>query len=196
VIIFPNSYATNPEPDPVRPLSPAEWARDLLNRSDWVILDTETTGLGVNAEIVQVAVVDHRGETLLDTLVRPLGKVTEEAAAVHGFRYWQLRNAPFFPSIYPDLLKALTPVPITIVAFNAPFDQRMLAQTCGLYRLDPPNANWSCAMRQYSKFVGEWSKEYNNFRWQPLPGGNHSASGDVMAVYDLIHSMAKGQPAA
>lgn len=37
---------------------------------DCVILDTETTGLH-DAEIVQIAVIDHAGTVLLDTLVNP-----------------------------------------------------------------------------------------------------------------------------
>jgi DNA polymerase-3 subunit epsilon len=33
------------------------WARELLTRTDWVLLDTETTGLDADAQIVQLAVV-------------------------------------------------------------------------------------------------------------------------------------------
>ena len=34
-------------------------------------LDTETTGLGRSAEIVDICIVDDAGQVLVDTLVRP-----------------------------------------------------------------------------------------------------------------------------
>ena len=46
------------------------WAREQLNQNDWVILDTETTGL-YYPEIVEIAVVNCTGEALLNTLVKP-----------------------------------------------------------------------------------------------------------------------------
>src|SRR5690606_37121994 len=36
-----------------------------------LILDTETTGLDADAEVVELAVIDCAGAVLLDTLVRP-----------------------------------------------------------------------------------------------------------------------------
>lgn len=47
------------------------WARDLLNRTDVLILDTETTGLGHTAELVELAIVDTTGKVLFDELVKP-----------------------------------------------------------------------------------------------------------------------------
>lgn len=52
-----------------------------------LILDTETTGLGDDAEVaevVELAVIDCAGAVLLDTLVRPSGRVPAEAAAIYG----------------------------------------------------------------------------------------------------------------
>jgi len=49
----------------------AKWAREVLaNKKDYVILDTETTGLGC-AEIVQIGIIDLDGKILLDSLVKP-----------------------------------------------------------------------------------------------------------------------------
>ena len=47
-----------------------------------------------------------------------------------------------------------------------------------------------CAMRQYAKYCGEWNSYYNNFKWQPLSGGDHSALGDCRATLELIKRMA------
>jgi hypothetical protein len=48
-----------------------DWARELMGRQDWVLLNTETTGLGPDDEVVEIAVLDPTGRALLDTLVRP-----------------------------------------------------------------------------------------------------------------------------
>ena len=36
-----------------------------------IYLDTETTGVRSNAEIVEICLVDHDGTVILDSLVRP-----------------------------------------------------------------------------------------------------------------------------
>src|SRR5271167_2931556 len=63
------------------------WARDVMSRlNDWVVWDTETTGLGRRAEIIQIGVLAPDGSVLLDSLVRPLGRKTmpRDLAAIHG----------------------------------------------------------------------------------------------------------------
>lgn len=51
--------------------SAVSWARWALVTRNVVILDTETTGLGADAEVVELAVLSPRGEVLFDSLVRP-----------------------------------------------------------------------------------------------------------------------------
>ena len=38
-----------------------QWAQQLLGRNDWVILDTETTGLH-GAEVVDIAIISPQGQ--------------------------------------------------------------------------------------------------------------------------------------
>ena len=65
-----------------------------------LILDTETTGLGDDAEVVELAVIDCAGAVLLDTLVRPSGPVPAEAAAIHGITDAMLADAPTWSEIH------------------------------------------------------------------------------------------------
>ena len=65
-----------------------------------LILDTETTGLGDDAEVVELAVIDCAGAVLLDTLVRPSGPVPAEAAAIHGITDAMLAGAPTWSEIH------------------------------------------------------------------------------------------------
>ena len=61
-----------------------QWAHELLERPDWVILDTETTGLDGSAEIISITVMSSTGEILLDTLLKPSGCIPQDASAVNG----------------------------------------------------------------------------------------------------------------
>lgn len=45
-------------------------------------------------------------------------------------------------------------------------------------------------MQWYSQFVGDWNDYYNNYRWQKLPSGDHSAIGDCRATLKVIEKMA------
>lgn len=56
----------------------------LINSDNFVILDTETTGLDEHDEIVEVAVIDMSGKVLLNTLVNPIQPIPYEATQIHG----------------------------------------------------------------------------------------------------------------
>ncbi len=66
--------------------SASQWARDLLARPahSWVLLDTETTGLGDQAEVVQIGVINGAGKVLVDNrLVKPTLPIDPGAEAIH-----------------------------------------------------------------------------------------------------------------
>lgn len=52
--------------------------------SNYIILDTETTGLDNTAEIVEISVINDQGEVLLDTLIKPTKPIPGDATAIHG----------------------------------------------------------------------------------------------------------------
>ena len=63
--------------------APVNW-NELLNRTDVLILDTETTGLGLEAEIIEIAVIDTAGAVLVDTVSLPQDDVPKAASGIHG----------------------------------------------------------------------------------------------------------------
>ena len=177
----------------------ARWARELL-ADDFVILDTETTGLGIFDQVVQIAVIDKTGEVLLDTLVKPTRPIPRAASAIHGITDSTVADAPTFGEIYDNLLMVIGGKRVAI--YNASFDVRMLFQSEGLFHeFDTSWATidrdgwqalcvWEDVMLPYSDWVGEWSEYHGNNRWQRLPGGDHSARGDAQACLDVIRTMA------
>jgi DNA polymerase III epsilon subunit-like protein len=187
----------SPQPDHA---AAAHWARQLLN-DDFVILDTETTGLGIFDQVVQIAVIDKTGAVLLDTLIKPTRPIPQIAIGIHGITDAQVAGAPTFGEIYNSLLMAVGGKRVAI--YNKNFDVEMLHQSEQLYHLEC-DPSWACigqeawhllavwedVMIPYSDWVGEWSEYHGNNRWQKLPGGDHSALGDARATLAVIKKMA------
>lgn len=58
-------------------------------------------------------------------------------------------------------------------------------------RIFPNGGSIHCAMQWYSQWVGEWNDYHGNYKWQKLPGGNHTAYGDCLATLLVIEKMAR-----
>lgn len=92
-----------------------------------VVLDTESTGLGDNAQIVEIAVVDEGGSPLFHSYCRPSIPVEPDAQAVHGISADLLATAPTWPEIVGHVRAVLEGS--IVVIFNSAFDIRLLIQT-------------------------------------------------------------------
>lgn len=168
----------------------AEWARQLLaSPEEWVILDLETTGLDGDAEVVQVGVLSPGGVVLFDSLVRPSGPIPREATRIHGITDAMVVGAPTLGQLHAALGEVLRGR--VVVAYNMRFDRGVLNQTRRRYRLQKFGiARWVDAMRPYSRWCGDWSDYWESYRWQALPGGDHTAIGDCRATLRIIQRMA------
>ena len=174
-----------------------QWAQQMLEQR-CLLLDSETTGLGPDAEIVQLAVVNHQGVTLFDTLICPLepskvlrpGKGGKCAADIHGLMPEDVADAPTFRDIYPELWRVVRDRPVVI--YNRDYDVPRLKYVCKLANVAMPfrTEDAHCAMLAYAAFVGDWNDYRGNYRWQPLQGGDHSALGDCRATLKLLREMA------
>jgi DNA polymerase-3 subunit epsilon len=187
-----------PTPDPrLARRSACAWAIEHVRRPDTVYLDTETTGLDGAAEIIEVAVVDGAGRTLLDTLVRPDGPIPADATRIHGLRDGDVADAPRWPSVYPQLAELLAGR--AVIVYNAAFDVRLVNQMNARCGLPPISDQWQCAMRRYAEYAGVWHARHGNFRWHTLeaalsafgqPASPHRAAGDARACRLVTHGMA------
>lgn len=200
------------------------WAQDMLDDPDAVVLDAETTGLHEAVDFLELAVVDRAGNMLFDSRVRPVAYVerpveyvrnddgdperrigdpvrrppvrcSEGALRVHGIRDEDLKAAPSFPQVYPDLLRALEGK--RVVVYNASYDGGVWRQAVERYRLDPSGVDpdgWECAMKACAGHAGEFRHGHDDripesFAWQKLHG-SHRALGDCRATLALVHGMA------
>lgn len=170
----------------------AQWARTLLTKGEFVVLDSETTGLHGHAEICSIAIIGPDRRVLLDTLVRPTRPIPRDASAIHGITDAMVQDSPTFAQISLELRGILSGT--TCIIYNADYDTRLMEQSClacGVAIEIPAFAGeYQCAMEMYAAWVGEWSQYHGSYRFQKLPGGDHSAAGDALACLKLMRRMA------
>jgi DNA polymerase-3 subunit epsilon len=175
------------------------WAYQLL-RGCFYVLDTETTGLGTQAEIVQLALIDCSGETVINTLVKPTRPCPAEVTRIHGITNEMLADAPTMADLYIPLSAKLAAS--TLIAYNMEFDWRMLQQSLAVYGLPlPVGVKRQCAMQAYARYYGQRSPRSGGYAWQSLSSAcrqqnirleyEHSALGDARATLALLRQMAR-----
>lgn len=188
-------------------------AGDWLNQN-CLILDTETTGLGEDAEMVEISVIDAQGNTLLNSLVKPSKRIPAAATAIHGITDEMVAGAPTWDELHNRFVDVISNTEQPLVIYNDAYDVRILNQTAFIYGL--PSYFTSgfirkcdqvhCAMLAYSEFYGEWDNYRDNFRWQKLTNavqqcgleveGAHRSLSDCQMTLQVLQFMAANGGAA
>lgn len=166
--------------------------------TDFVVLDTETTGLDEKAEIVELAILDKNGAVLLDTLVKPKGKIPSQASSIHGITNRDVKDAPTWADIYPAFREAIKNK--TVVIYNSKYDNRIIKQTCSLYGLPNPRRKSECAMLLYASYRNIRNNRTGSPKWHKLTEAMdqcgipkaiaHRARGDCEMTLNLLKFMA------
>lgn len=170
------------------------WSQEMFNA---IIIDTETTGLGEDAEIVELAVIDLEGQTLMNTLLRPKGGIPGEATAVHGITNAMVANAPTFSDVWPSL-RALLCLH-RVVIYNARYDVRIIKSLASQEALPCPTLKVDCAMTAYASYR-RIEDERGGYKWHKLEkaceelgvqieGTSHRALSDCQATLDVIRRL-------
>jgi DNA polymerase-3 subunit epsilon len=143
----------------------AAQARELID-SACLVLDTETTGIGPDDEVCEIAILDAAGTPILDTLIRPSRPIPPEATAIHHITDAMVSTAPSWPEVAEQY--AAIVAGRKVVAYNAAFDNRLLKQTHQRHELNAPALTTACAMQMYADWNGEWDKGRDCWRWRKL----------------------------
>ena len=173
---------------------------------DLVIFDTETTGLGADAEVVEIAALKLDGTVVLDTLVKPRQSIPLEATAVHGISDEDVAGCARLESVLAGLTGREGP----LASYNLAFDERVIQQSLDL---GGPLASqaWGrkrggasyCIMEMYAIYHGDWSAYHRSYTFQSLgaamnqcglewEGHAHRAMGDAKAAAAILRYMAFG----
>lgn len=170
-------------------------------RGDTVIIDTETTGLGADARIVEIAIIGIRGNVLLDSLVCPRRPIPDEVTAIHGITDVMVATAPTFEDLRDQITDILDGA--TVIAWNAAFDLRMLRQTGVIEPMDNGTA-WGCAMQEYRLWWSSFDPKRNDYRRISLAdaaaqqgvtitGQPHRALTDCSTTLAVLQAMSLGE---
>lgn len=137
---------------------------------DPVYFDTETTGLGPNAEIVDIAIVDRDGKLLFQSLVKPVYPIEAKAAEITGISDETVKNSP-------SILDVLSTIRSTfrgrvVGAYNADFDFRLLHSSiciAGELKKDKHVALIEFdavfdVIRIGALYYGEWNPQFRNYK--------------------------------
>lgn len=129
-----------------------------------IVIDTETTGLTCDDELLQVAVTDGDGNELHNELYRPLHvKSWWEAQKVNGISPDDVagcRHASSDRRWIQNLVDEAEQVCIYNAEFDVPFLERI--------GIDFLGTKVHCTMREFSRLYGEWAEWCDDYKWQAL----------------------------
>ena len=141
-------------------------------------LDTETTGFSAPAgdTIVEIAIVDDAGRTILESLVDPRRKIPWQASGIHGITDDMVRGKPTLEALLPRIREIVTGEQVVI--YNSTFDTQFFPGGLRQARIV------SCAMTRFADTLGgRWRKldvaaSHVGHRWA---GNAHRALADAHA---------------
>lgn len=124
---------------------------------NFVIFDTETTGISAEDEIVELGIIDCQGNVLYDGMFRPERAMSTAASRVSGITDSTLVMKPRFADEFEKIVEIMDVA--GVIAFNEPFDEKMFYQTAQRYGLDTAEldrifSKAHCAQQLYDQYIG------------------------------------------
>jgi len=125
--------------------------------SDYVVLDTETTGLSAReGSIIEVGIVKVEKYQVTDTyssFISPGEPITPFITELTGITNEMLEDAPVVAQALPDMLRFIGELPV--IAHNAAFDIGFLTATCQKVLGEPFLNNYLDTVRMSRKLFPE-----------------------------------------
>ena len=166
------------------------------NKQNYLVLDTETTGLDHNAEIVEIAICELNGAVIFESFVKPIRTIPDEVIEIHGITNMMVANAPSWPDVWEQIKPILSEKIVLI--YNAAFDERIISQDCSRHDLPIPELKTECIMQNYAEYQKNYHPYHKDFTWISLknaaddwdiPHHSHRAAGDCTASAELIKNI-------
>lgn len=161
-------------------------AREIFRDLDrYIIVDTETSGLGDRAEVLEICAMSLEGDVVLEYFFMPTGVISPKAIAKHGLtkEILQQKGAVTWNTCASKINQTLAGK--IILAYNSSFDQKAIDQTAALYGFDSPIEETLCIMRLRQQFNGTKNTE--------KLGGDHTAQGDCRKTLSILHEIANSE---
>jgi DNA polymerase III subunit epsilon len=165
----------------------------------YTAVDLETTGLGDQDRIVELAAVVFRGDgEILDeyaTIVDPVTVSASTTSGIHGLTDAQVAGAPRVEAALAELWRLSAGT--VLVAHNLAFERRFLNQESLRARMPVPEMLSLCTLR-----TGRIQLDGRTFKLGPLyktatgqwPDDSHTALGDARATAEVLCWMLRQAP--
>jgi DNA polymerase III epsilon subunit-like protein len=164
---------------------------------EWVVIDTETNGIGSPIHVIEIAAWHMRGWERAGEGFRRLinhgVSIDPRATMVHGYTKEYVSKWGDDPiKVYNDLRQYIEGRPI--VAYNLPFDERVLTEEWARLGIPAIGTRGFCALRLTRRLLDQ--NPAGDYKLQTLKAHfglpdrkAHSALGDVETTIDLIESI-------
>jgi DNA polymerase-3 subunit epsilon len=158
-------------------------------------LDTETTGLYYNDEIIEIAISDFSGQIVLDTLVKPERSIPIDSQRIHHITNEMVSDSPCWLDVWKQAEEILAGKYIGV--YNKDFDIRMLQQTHAIHRIPwKEPGKFFCIMTLYADFSpyarGKYQKLDDAGRQCGIKIPNsHRAKDDTLLAREIFLTMAR-----
>jgi hypothetical protein len=154
-----------------------------------IVTDTETTGVGEEDRIIQLALVDSTTSYVyFQSLIKNEAKSSPKALEVHGITEAKRRRAPHFKEIYPAVKRFFS---YPIVAYNANFDYRMIKREFDAIGEEFPVLNFVDLMPLCTAKFGERMKLGGVCEVLGIEPGTHDAASDAIAAAEVLRRLAE-----
>jgi len=158
----------------------------------YVAFDTETNGLDAEAGIISIALAAFSVEGKCIGIWKSFVKQSSVGRTdIHGITLEMLESAPTFGEIYREFLDRT--YGRIVIAHNAEFDNRMIAQE--IARIGAPLPSWKlgCTLKLSRRLLRSPSYKLLNCRQAVGLGGYnaHDAADDAVACGELFHELFK-----
>jgi DNA polymerase III epsilon subunit-like protein len=158
----------------------------------WAVLDLESSGVGRDAEICDLAIVrGSDGEPLAASLIQP--PHPERAAVCSGIPLSRFQVAPVLSEVWGQVANLLSTH--ALVSYNAPYDARLLRREARRSGLNLPPFTITCAMRLASVYLetDDWLKLHETAESLGIDpqrvGRLHTALADAKLCAAVVRQM-------
>ena len=189
--LFPKRKTRNPfKPDLKKHYANA--LRKMLEcREDYLILDTETTGLDEDCRIVELCIMDLHGNVRYCGLFNPQMHMPPAATEVNGITDEMLEDRPLFIEEASRFVHMLTGK--LVIAWNSRFDAKVMEKQLSSIFTVPLQIGWCDAMAIYCQARNIERGRISLARALEAEGLNrsdaHRAQGDCQDVLNILHRL-------
>lgn len=160
-----------------------------IEKEKYLILDTETTGMNWNDEIIEIAITDLDGNVKFESLVKPKILIPKRIQTYTGITNEMVENSPNWEEVWRNVGDIIQDK--ILIIYNADFDINKILYSCELHRIKKPIIKAVCVMKMYKRI----NKIRDRLKLETVVGYEikHRAASDCRAVVDLIKKVNEDQ---